>query len=111
MMHLVRKWPIARAEHIDKEGIAWLAESRAGSGTWVIRETDADNNNIVGHMVEFDDNRQGVMLPLEAEIRKALGMSDDVFFELEVQLRRDYEKRQEAKRPKPILSNGSAFKG
>lgn len=94
-MNIVRKWPIARAEHIDEEGVAWIAESRAGTGTWVIRQTGPET--IVGHAVEFDSNREGVMLPLSAEARKDLKMSDEVHFELEVQLRRDYEKRQEEK--------------
>jgi len=37
------------------------------------------------------------MLATTKEQREALGMSDDVWHELEVQLRRDYEKRQAEK--------------
>ena len=101
-MYIGRKWPIARAEHMTEDGVAWIAESRAGTGTWVIREEGAPEGSVLdspirGAAFEFNEPEDGFMLATTKEQREALGMSDDVWHELEVQLRRDYEKRQAEK--------------
>jgi hypothetical protein len=93
-MSIVRKHPIARAEHIDDAGIAWIAEARAGTGTWVIREEQEDPAALRGRFFEFSDEDGDLTLRATAEERTALGMSDDTYQRLNVVLQLDYERRQ-----------------
>lgn len=93
---IVRKWVIARAEHIDEEGVAWIAETRAGTGTWVIHDRGGDA--LRGLMVEFDDERSGVLLALSEEDQAKLGMSAGTMASLEATLRRNFERYEARKR-------------
>jgi len=97
MSYMTRKWPIARAE-VTEEDNCWIAESRAGTGTWVICEDEATDTldfPIRGAMFEFDEEQPGVLLPMTPEQREALKMPDSVYHELEVQLRLSYKEREE----------------
>jgi hypothetical protein len=90
-MSITRKWAIARVEHIDDDGVNWIAETRAGTGTWVIREGWIDNEarlpfEIVGDMFPFPAE-PGLLLTMSVEQRAKLHMSDDVYQLLNVELR------------------------
>lgn len=96
-MSITRKWAFARAEYIDPDtSVAWIAESRAGTGTWVIRECDGEDGRddlIRGIMVPFDDSREGTLLAISSEDREGLGMSEATLHVLEVELRLDQQAR------------------
>ncbi len=105
-MAIIRKWDCARAEYITDELVCWIAETRAGTGTWVIREGIGENNErmtypdvpgtcepIVGAMFPFDDEHEGQLLVMTPEQREALSMPDEVYEELNRILRYDMHKR------------------
>ena len=100
-MSIVRKWPFARAEIIDHDGVSWIAECRAGTGTWVIREDgsgaqvppddlgrETAPRSIRGAMFDFP-YEGGLLLSMTQEQREWLGMSDETYHEINVQLRMD----------------------
>jgi hypothetical protein len=96
-MHINRKWPISRAEHIDDDGVSWIAEARSGTGVWVIR--DAPNDHpvfgdmaIVGAMFEFTDRSGSLLLSMTPLEREELGMTDEVYQALNAELRRDKDR-------------------
>ena len=119
-MSYQRKWAFARAQVWD-EGVLWLAESRAGSGTWVIREVDDEDPPslalvdalVEGEMVEgltgayfpFHGDHQGILLYMTPEQREALSMSDAAYAEIEAALRWSMrEARVSNAEPTPMLS-------
>ena len=94
---IIRKWAFARVEHFDEDLVAWIAESRAGTGTWVIRECEGEDGRddlIKGIMVPFCEHREGTLLPISKEDREALGMSEDTWAALEAGLRVDQKERE-----------------
>ena len=93
-MYITSKYPVARAEHIDEDGISWIAEIRAGAGTWVIRDGYGGPFPIVGVGFPFP-SEPGLLLNATAEQRARLGMSDEVYQQLNVDLRLQQE-RQDA---------------
>ena len=106
-MSIVRKWAFARAEVIDDEGVAWIAESRAGTGTWVIREDHQSAHvppddigrettpiSIRGAMFDFPCEGGGLLLTMTPEQREWLGMSDMTYHEINVALRLAQGKEQ-----------------
>ncbi len=90
-MTIIRKWDCARAELITDELVCWIAETRANTGTWVIREGLGEGNEtvtvtypnipgyypnapwsltpIVGAMFPFDDELQGQLLVMNDMLR------------------------------------------
>ena len=108
-MTIIRKWDCARAELITDELVCWIAETRANTGTWVIREGLGEGNeaviypeipgtadSIIGAMFPFDDELQGQLLVMTQEQREALGMPLKVYEKLNDMLRYDLHKRREA---------------
>lgn len=109
--------PCARAEVYDGDelddtpGTSWIAEVRWRQGAWVIRDNLGDDppvsipddavvkNRI--HDVEplrggwfpWVEGHNEMLLLMEPEQRAALGMSDAVYQQLNVDLRLDFEKR------------------
>jgi hypothetical protein len=115
-MSINRKWAVARAEHIDHDGsLCWIAEVRAGTGTWVIRENEADESlpagaegqlpiAIVGAMFPFpEDGGEDMPLTMTPEQRTALGMSDETYQALNVALRLDDERRTNPASDRDVL--------
>lgn len=96
-MSITRKWPIARAEIYDEDGVEWIAEARAGTGVWVIRDGNDEkalpdrSETLRGLYVDFPDQEGGLMLVLTPAQREDLGMDDRTYHELNVALSRDFE--------------------
>jgi hypothetical protein len=94
-MSITRKWAIARVEHIDDDGVSWIAETRAGTGTWVIREDGSDEPfELVGAMFPFPAE-PGLLLTMTVEQRAKLHMSDEVYQLLNVELRLEQTRKDE----------------
>lgn len=94
-MSFVRKWPIARAELTTEEGVSFIAEARAGTGVWVVRDgfgnDDDGSARLRGLMTDFPDEEGSAMLVLTAAQRAELEMDDRTYLELNVRLSRDFE--------------------
>jgi hypothetical protein len=94
-MSIIRKWPIARAEWMTDDGVGWIAEARAGTGVWVIRENgehdEAGAETLRGLMVDFPEQEGSLMLVMTPAQRESLEMDDRTYHELNVGLQRDYE--------------------
>lgn len=86
----------------DQDGVAWIAECRANTGTWLIREdesvTIADDldreckpQGIRGAMFPFVQEA-GLLLMMTPEQRKDLGLSDATYHEINVELSLAYKR-------------------
>lgn len=108
-MSIIRKWAFARAEVYDENGVAWIAEARAGTGTWVLRDPDAVGDpdgqipvddlgreqqprGLRGAMFPFTD-QESMLLLMTTEQREALGMSDATYQAINVELGLDQRRR------------------
>lgn len=95
-MNITRKWAFARAEYIDPDdGTAWIAESRAGTGTWVIREDETEGlvmyvprGILRGVSCPFGDDAPATLLAITDAQRASLEMSVATMVELERLLQR-----------------------
>jgi hypothetical protein len=87
-MSIDRKWAFARTVVWDHDTCnPWVAESRAGTGTWVVVANDpTDPDNVSGRFFDFDDDHEGTLLYMTPEQREAMGMSDAVYAELNAAL-------------------------
>lgn len=123
MSHYQRKWAFAHAQVWDENGDIWLAESRAGSGTWVIHEggdsppphrdlIDSSHyqpSGLIGAFFPFHEDHTGVLLYMTPEQRAALAMPDAVYTEINDCLRASDRERTRARgagspAPPPVLS-------
>ena len=107
-MSIERKWAIARAAVYAEDGIIWVAESRAGTGTWLMRENEDEDNNwpqdeegrdspvygLKGAFFPFAGEHEGVILYMTKEQREHIGMPDDVYHRLEVDLELSYQEKE-----------------
>lgn len=107
-MNITRNWAFAVAAVHDEDGVTWIAESRARTGTWIVREAVAESHRfapngvpVVGAFFELDAS--GSLLPMSAEDREAIGMSDGTYVELEHQLRRSQRREREIQRARSDL--------
>lgn len=109
-MTFIRKWSIARSEIFDEGGVAWLAEARAGTGVWVIREDhsvkppqddlrERQPSAIRGAIFDFAEDGPVTMLTMTPEQRAWLGMSDATYQSLNVELRLSFERHKRGEEP------------
>lgn len=106
-----RKWPIARAEVYDPDnGWTWVAESRAGTGTWVVRDS-AENmeddglgrcygaSRLVGGFFGFTEDNYSMLEMTPAQMAD-LGMTERCRATLAARLEVSFEqyKRTRAER-------------
>lgn len=105
-MSIDRKWEIAHAVVWDDDTV-WVAETRAKTGTWVVRELRGDRDEehpvfgwsaIGGAYFPFDEEQTGCLLHMSIAEREALRMSDEVFSELNVSLRSSFTRDKEITR-------------
>ena len=94
-MKITSNWDFARAEVDDTDGVGWIAEARARTGTWVIRQ-HANDFVVIGLMVPLDED-SSMLLSLSEAQRKTLDMSDDTYQRLNVSLRLDRIARREVR--------------
>lgn len=90
---IIRNWVYARAEYLGSDSEDgnisydgdWIAETRARTGTWVLREWDG---KLTAAMFPWSPTFEGgpMLLTMTPEQRAEMGMSDETYTSLNVRL-------------------------